>query len=202
LLQGQTKPLLTTSKAIRAVAKIKKAHPRRKTAVQTSPYVEVRSSGIHNQGVFAKKDIPKGKKLLEYIGRYVSKEESEKLADKHIDNHKNDNNHGAVYIFELNKYWDIDGNVSENTARLINHSCDPNCDAEFFGDHIWIVANQEIKQGEELSYDYGYDFEDWKDHPCRCGKNDCVGYIVAYEHVPKLKRKLRQLAKLGKLPKK
>jgi SET domain-containing protein len=35
-----------------------------------------------------------------------------------------------VYVFELNKKYDIDGGVLRNHARFINHSCDPNCEVE------------------------------------------------------------------------
>jgi SET domain-containing protein len=43
---------------------------------------------------------------------------------------------------------------------------------------IWIVARRDLAAGEELTYDYGFDYEDWRDHPCRCGTTDCAGYIV------------------------
>ena len=36
-----------------------------------------------------------------------------------------------------------------------------------------------IKKNEELSYDYGFSFdEDYKNFPCRCKSNNCVGYII------------------------
>ena len=43
---------------------------------------------------------------------------------------------------------------------------------------IWINAIKDIKQGEELTYDYGYDMGSFEDHPCRCGSKNCVGFIV------------------------
>jgi len=73
---------------------------------------------------------------------------------------------------------------------LINHSCDPNCEVEIIRGHIWITAIKDIKKGEELGYDYGYDYDDFKDHPCKCGSKNCIGYIVAEEHWPKVKRAL------------
>ena len=51
--------------------------------------------------------------------------------------------------------------------RLINHSCDPNCEVTGTGLKIWIYAIRDIKKGEELSYDYGFNFDkDYKDYPC------------------------------------
>ena len=70
---------------------------------------------------------------------------------------------------------DIDGNVKYNTARFINHSCDPNCETDVIRGHIWVIALRDIKKGEELAYNYNYEYEDYEDHKCRCGSNRCVG---------------------------
>ena len=161
----------------------------------TSPYIVVKNSSIHNKGVFAKKDIPKGTRIIEYVGEKITKAESDRRADKVLEASKKDTTKGAVYIFELNKRYDIDGNVSWNTAGLINHSCDPNCEAEGARGHIWITAIRDIKKGEELSYNYGYDIEDFGDHPCKCGSKKCVGYILAEDQWPKLKRILAKRKK-------
>ena len=156
----------------------------------TSPYVVVRHSKIHGNGVFAKKDIPKGAKVIEYVGEKVTKKESDKRADDVIERASHKAGEGLVYMFELNKRYDIDGNVSWNTARFINHSCDPNCETDIENDRIWITAIKDIKKGEELSYDYGYDFEHYEDHPCKCGSKNCVGFILSQDDWPKLKKSL------------
>ena len=73
-----------------------------------------------------------------------------------------------------------------NPARIINHSCAPNCEAELENERIWIVATRDIGAGEEITFNYGYDLEDYKEYVCRCGSPQCVGYIVAeefFEHV-------------------
>jgi hypothetical protein len=90
------------------------------------------------------------------------------------------------YIFALDGQFDLDGNAAQNPARFLNHSCAPNCEAELDAGHIWIVALRNIKAGEELTFNYGYDLDDYRDHPCRCGAPDCVGFIVAgefFEHM-------------------
>jgi len=155
----------------------------------TSPYAIVRQSDIHHKGVFAKKDIPKGTRIIEYVGEKITKAEADKRADVVLEKSKTSVTTGAVYIFELNKRHDIDGNVKWNTARFINHTCEPNCEADNIGGHIWIIAIKNIKKGDELSYNYGYDFEEYYDHPCKCGSPYCVGYILAREHWKKLKNK-------------
>ena len=156
----------------------------------TSPYAKVIKSGIHSQGVAAKKDIPKDTEIIEYVGQRLTKKQSSKRSDEILDEHKSDSSKGAVYIFEINSRHDIDGNVSYNTARLINHSCSPNCEAVNDKGHIWISSIRDIKKGEELTYNYGYDIDSYEEHPCRCGSKNCVGYIAGKEHWPKLKRKL------------
>ena len=85
----------------------------------------------------------------------------------------------AIYLFNINKRLDLDGDFKFNTARLINHSCNPNCEVFGTGLKIWVYAMKNIKKGDELSYDYGFSFdEDYKKFPCRCGSNNCVGFIV------------------------
>ena len=38
---------------------------------------------------------------------------------------------------------------------------------------------RDIKKNEELTYDYGFSFDkDYKQYICRCGSDNCVGYIV------------------------
>lgn len=152
----------------------------------------IRESTIHSRGVFAARDLKKGERVIEYIGERITKAESERRADARMAEAAGDGG-GAVYIFALNKRHDLDGNVEWNPARLINHSCNPNCEAEVFRGRIWIRARRSIREGEELSYDYGFDLDSWDEHPCRCRAENCVGYIVARRHWPKLRRILRDV---------
>ena len=151
-------------------------------------YIKPRKSGIHNTGVFAKRFIPKGTQIIEYVGEIISKKESEKRADIVLKNSNNHKETGGVYIFEINKKHDLDGNVPYNTARFINHSCNPNCESENIDDRIWITAIKDIKKGEELLYNYGYDVDNYEEHPCLCGSKNCVGYIADEENWDKLKK--------------
>lgn len=158
----------------------------------TSRFINVIHSKIHGNGVSAKCLIPKGTKIIEYVGERITKKESDIRADIVIDEASKNPTKGAVYIFELNGRYDIDGNVPYNTARFINHSCDPNCETENYDGHIWIIALRDILEGEELSYNYGYSYDDFEKHECKCGSPDCLGYIVAEEHWPKVRRKFNK----------
>jgi len=162
-----------------------------------SDLCEVRNSVIHGSGVYAAQDIVEGARVIEYVGEYISKEESERRAWDQFAKHE-ENNDAAVYIFTLNDKWDIDGNVPWNTARLINHSCDPNCEAWTEEDQIVIYALRDIKEGEELTFDYGFDIESYEDHPCLCGSDNCIGYIVSQEQWPELKKRMAEAEEIAK----
>ncbi len=132
---------------------------------------KVKKSNIDNRGLYANRDIKDGTKIIEYKGKVVSKKKVEQ--DSKFDNDK------AIYLFNLNKKYDLDGDFKFNTARLINHSCNPNCEVAGTGLKVWVYAIRDIKKGEELSYDYGFGYDEYyKDFPCRCGSKNCVGYIV------------------------
>jgi SET domain-containing protein len=111
-------------------------------------------------GLFAGEAIPKGKCIIEYVGRVISKEE--------------ELNSRSQYLFEVTKNKTIDGTARTNTARYINHSHRPNCEVEIYKARVYVFSKRNIKEGEELSYDYGKEFVDEHIKPkgCKCVK--CV----------------------------
>ena len=140
---------------------------------------KVKKSKVHGTGVFATQDIKNGTKIIEYIGDKVTKKEGDKRSSERIKKYLNSKISGSVYIFELNKKYDIDGSPLYNKARYINHSCNPNCEVEGKGLKLWIFSLKDIKKDEELSYDYGFSFdEDYKQFPCKCRSKNCCGFIV------------------------
>jgi SET domain-containing protein len=145
------------------------------STVADTALVCFRPSAIHGIGGFAKADIAAGMRVIEYVGEKITKAESLRRCES-----------ANEYIFSLDDTHDLDGNVPWNPARFLNHSCDPNCEAEPDGGRVWIVARRGIRAGEEITFNYGYDLEDYREHPCRCGAADCIGYIMAeefFEHV-------------------
>ena len=127
----------------------------------------VGKSAIAGRGLFTAQAISQGRKIIQYTGEKIPKEESERRLGR-----------GNVYIFVFNDYSDIDGKALVNRARYINHSCDPNCEVEKTTRTLWIVALRDICAGEELSYNYGYG-PDAPKHPCTCGAQNCCGYMLA-----------------------
>lgn len=112
------------------------------------------------KGLFAEESIPKGARIIEYTGRLVGKKEREENTGK--------------YLFWIGRDLMIDGNIKSNTARYINHSCAPNCEADGPRGHVYISALRRIKKGEELTYDYGEEYFDQHIKPKGCLCTKCM----------------------------
>jgi SET domain-containing protein len=140
------------------------------------------------RGLYATKDIKDGTRIIDYVGKIITKkqtEESEKF-----------NNSKPIYLFNLNKKFDMDGDISTNTAKLINHSCSNNCDYNGTGLKLWVVAIKNIKKGEELTCDYGFGFdENYKQFKCKCRSKNCCGYIVRAESRWRINKKFKMSLK-------
>jgi SET domain-containing protein len=130
----------------------------------------IQRSTIQGFGLFAADEFAAGQRIVEYVGELISKSESIRRCSE-----------GNHFIFYWNEDFDIDGSSESNLARFINHSCAPNCVVERVEGHLWVIAARPIASGEELTFNYGYDLVDYREHPCSCGEPDCVGYILAQE---------------------
>ena len=142
---------------------------------------ETKPSAIHGAGVFARADIAAETHVIEYIGERISKDESLRRRQG-----------GNFFIFIVTEEFDIDGAVDWNPARFINHSCEPNCEARQEDERIWIVALRDIRSGEELTFNYGYDLQDYEEHPCHCGAPGCVGFMIAQDHFEDVRQREQQ----------
>ncbi len=154
----------------------------------TKTLFEVRSSDVHGKGVFAKTDIKKGTRIIEYRGEFISNDE----ADKRWPTNPDDPFHTFFFSLETAPDYTIDANVNGNEARWINHHCKPNCKTEEEVDskgaiHMWIDAKRDIKTGEELNYDYRLNLDgkmtkkDQKNYLCLCGAKKCRGTMLLLE---------------------
>ena len=123
--------------------------------------IQTRRSGVHGRGVFALQDIAAGEVLVEYTGEIISWQEAQ---DRHPHDPSQPNH---TFYFHVDEDRVIDANYGGNSARWINHSCDPNCFAE------------------ELNYDYGLIIEERytpklkAEYPCWCGAATCRGTLLA-----------------------
>ena len=138
-----------------------------------SALIEIRASPIHGLGAFARCKFAAESVAVEYLGEKIDKAESNRRC--RLNNE---------YIFYFDEEFNLDGNVDWNPARFLNHSCTPNCEARFCSGKIWITACRDIDVGEELTFNYGYDLIDYREHPCCCGAAACVGFMLAEEFFP------------------
>jgi len=153
----------------------------------------VKKSNIdrNGRGLYAAQDIKEGTKIIDYIGNIITKKQTEE--DQKFDNSK------PIYLFNLNSRYDLDGDVTWNAARLINHSCSNNCDYEGKGLKLWVTAMYDIKKGEELTCDYGFGYDvDYQQFPCKCRSKNCVGYIVREGSRWRINKKFKKTQRVSK----
>ena len=169
-------------------------HANRATPDGIASLYEVRRSGIHGNGVYAAKSIPKGTRIVEYLGERIS----HKQADDRYEAKGQDDGH--TFLFVVNSRVVIDAGVEGNDARFINHSCDPNCDTVIEGGRVYIESLRDIEPGEELGYEYGLtwestdDEEELKNYTCRCGAKRCRGTMLAEEPLDAAKARRKRAA--------
>ena len=128
----------------------------------------IRRSSIHADGVYTIAPIKKGHIVVEYTGPRLTNEQADAIYDQSP----------RTYLFGLRDARHvIDG---DGIAAFINHSCDPNCEADEIDERIFIRAIRNIAAGEELSYDYNlYDGEPDDPVACHCGARHCRGSLYA-----------------------
>jgi SET domain-containing protein len=147
--------------------------------------INVRNSAIHGRGIFAASDLPAGIRVIEYKGKIITDAQADRLYDDSLDT-------GHTFLFTLNDKYIIDANQQGNSARWINHSCEPNCEAVIHvdpngderKDRVFIETIKPVKAGQELTYNYGITLEVphtkrlkaiWA---CRCGSKRCTGTLL------------------------
>lgn len=144
----------------------------------TSELIEVRRSDVHGLGVFAAQRIPKGARIIEYVGERVSHDEADRRYEE------KDASDSHTFLFIVDSKTVIDAGVDGNDARFFNHSCNPNCESTVEKRRVYIEAIRDIEPGTELTYDYQIHRDD--DDPdnidevfaCRCGFPQCRGTML------------------------
>jgi SET domain-containing protein len=154
-------------------------------------FIRVGRSRIQGTGVFAKRKIPQGSRIIEYLGKRVpvSQFVIEINAGKPVN----------MYAFRVSNGTVIDGGRNGNDARFFNHSCEPNCEAYVFDDRAYFYAMRDIVRGEELTFDYKLQSptgqkptrQDKEMYACMCGSATCRGTMIATTSRPRHKRTSR-----------
>ena len=180
-------PAKTPAGAKRAAPR-KKAAAAKRALIPNSPRMGnakavVRDSAIHGRGVVARNALKAGERICEYVGERIDWPEA-------LRRHPHDPAQPFhTFYFSIDDDHVIDGNAGGNFSRFMNHSCDPNCEAETddsSGDtRVFILALRDIPAGEELVYNYGLTLDERytptlkKQFACHCGSPDCRGTMLS-----------------------
>ena len=134
----------------------------------------IRRSKIHSDGCYTTEAIKKRRLVVEYTGPRLTIKEADDIYEKSP----------RTYLFGLTDGEHvIDG---DGVAAFINHSCDPNCEADEVAGRVLITAIRDIRAGEELSYDYNlYDGELEDESPCFCNTASCRGSMYSEKELAK-----------------
>lgn len=119
-------------------------------------------------GLFALQLIPSGVQVIEYKGPIITKEEAYKK--------------GGKYLFRIDKDHSVDGSPRTNTARYINHSCQPNAEAFISDKQIWIWSTETIQAGEEITINYGQEYFDKQIKPKGCKCKTCITELISTQN--------------------
>jgi uncharacterized protein len=137
-----------------------------------NPKVSVHHTKKFGQGVFADQAIRKGAVIAAFDGPIYDDQYEPWTRDMY--------NHSIQFG---PKIW----RDSAGIARLINHSCDPNCGIKGL---FKVVAMRKIEKGEQITWDYEMTEknETWK-MKCKCGSPLCRRVIGHYKNMPRSIRK-------------
>ncbi|CAG8725202.1 4968_t:CDS:2 [Gigaspora margarita] len=136
----------------------------------------IAKSSIHHYGLFTLEKIKCGEFVIEYTGELIR----QAVADLRERKYKAEGIDGS-YMFRVGDDTIIDATRMGNNARLINHSCEPNCNAKILNvkghKKIAIYAKRNIQKNEEITYDYKFPTENFDKIPCHCGASKCRGFL-------------------------
>ncbi|CAE6791559.1 hypothetical protein R69927_05709 [Paraburkholderia domus] len=140
--------------------------------------VIVRRSPVHGKGVFAMHALAAGERVLEYKGEITSWRNA-------VRRHQREGVEGHTFLFGLSDGRVIDGGRGGNSARWLNHACEPNCETIEDEGRIFIHTLRAIEPDEELFIEYLLSIDDSANeevraqYACRCKASGCCQSMLA-----------------------
>ncbi len=136
--------------------------------------LEIRKTPGKGHGLFTKDDIDEGEFVAEYCGDIIcEKTMNERFAKQR--------NHSHLFMQTISPGVYLDGQWAGSLSRFINHCCEPNAvhdrwvvDGKMC---IGVFTTRKVKAGEELSFDYRWEYNLRRPTKCRCGVETCRGFI-------------------------
>lgn len=123
--------------------------------------LDVQATRDRGRGLFTLADIPQGTLVIEYVGKHVS---ASKVSRSDYD---------KTYVMKYQGAL-LDGSRGGNVSRFMNHSCEPNLDAEEWEVHgkarMILMARQGIVKRTELTLFYNREGTS----VCLCGASGCL----------------------------
>lgn len=106
-------------------------------------YWEARKTEEKGQGIFAKKDIPAGVVIGDYLGTLIRSSEEADYEEKH-----------GFYTMYYHQKASIFPNPKKPGVHTINHSCEPNTYMYTYQGRTLYFSLRKIFKGEELTVSY------------------------------------------------
>lgn len=132
------------------------------------------------KGVFARKAIPAGTDIGQVLGKVID-----------------DPEYTSTYCIDLGNSLSLE---PRTPFRYLNHRCEPNCalslqdvvydDGTPAPGEIRLESLTDIPEGAELTIDYQWSADGAI--KCLCGADECRGWVVAVEELPKLLKSKRK----------
>ena len=137
--------------------------------------VQIRDTHV-GKGVFAAQDFPFSAVIGEIEGTIIV-----------------DRNYASSYCFDLEDDCQLE---PDPPFRYVNHSCDPNCEFDWFFEadsddvvttkRLYLITLREISNGEELTIDYNWPAEGAI--RCECNSPLCRGWIVSVDEIDQVEK--------------
>jgi hypothetical protein len=144
--------------------------------IPTSWYVirktRPRLSSDKGRAVFARREIPAGTVIGDYLGKVIKTDSEDEVRD-------------GLYAMWCNDKCDLLADPKVPGMHFLNSSCANNCDIFPYKGHMLVFATRRIFKGEEITINYGLvecgdDRIACELHACTCGARVCLGSM----HVP------------------